>query len=427
MRILLAIFDADTHFYNTVNLAWAFRAAGHEVYVAGPPQMERHVVASGLPHVPIGLEQDMMADVRTYPYDQLAHGTKWDIREEDPEVLNAEFARRALGVWYSDYSLGYMGHEEAVRDIADFARSWKPDVVLWDTISLVGQVASQVANALSVRILFGRDQFVRMANVIADAGEWDDYDNPMSKLLTKRLELVGEEYDPRLMFGDVTIDSNPSFSYDAWDLRRQRMRYLPYNGPSVVPDWLKVPAERPRVAFTIGLSLRQVDDDRFTLVSATVKLPELMEALGEVDAEVVATLDEDQITRVATIPDNVRIVGFVPLAPLLTTCSAIVHHGGAGTRNNAFVRGVPQVISPSWAWDEDFVARNAQRLGAGIMVDPDNLKPADVRDSVNRILSDDSFAKNAAVIQEEMLSYPTPAEVVRNLEEMVVEHRDTRG
>ena len=49
MRILFTTFAWPSHYFAQVPLAWACRAAGHEVRMTSQPELERVMLASGLP------------------------------------------------------------------------------------------------------------------------------------------------------------------------------------------------------------------------------------------------------------------------------------------------------------------------------------------------------------------------------------------
>jgi len=62
MRVMFAVYAAKTHFYNMVPLAWALRAAGHEVCVATQPDIVDAVAATGLPVATVGDEAEGIGD-----------------------------------------------------------------------------------------------------------------------------------------------------------------------------------------------------------------------------------------------------------------------------------------------------------------------------------------------------------------------------
>lgn len=66
---------------------------------------------------------------------------------------------------------------------------------------------------------------------------------------------------------------------------------------------------------------------------------------------------------------NVLLVGgYIDLAWLFPQCSAVVHHGGAGTTTEAALAGIPQVVCPV-AFDQRFWADRVEWLGLGFKCD----------------------------------------------------------
>jgi UDP:flavonoid glycosyltransferase YjiC (YdhE family) len=232
------------------------------------------------------------------------------------------------------------------------------------------------------------------------------------------LARYGLVFDETVVRGQWTIDQMPAGIRLPLGEPTVPMRYVPYNGTAVVPDWLREPPERPRVCVTVGLTARAGAD---YLVGP---LGGLFDAVGDLDAEIVATLNDAQRAEASRLPGNVRAVDFVPLHALLPTCSAIAHHGGAGTWSTAASCGVPQLIFPS-VWDNAYRARRTAELGAGLAIAQADLTPQELRDGVTRLLDEPRFADGADRLQREMAADPSPAEVVPTLEKLTFQHQES--
>jgi len=70
------------------------------------------------------------------------------------------------------------------------------------------------------------------------------------------------------------------------------------------------------------------------------------------------------LASIAHHDDSVFSIGAEPHERLFPRCSAVVHHGGAGTTLSAAAAGVPQVIAPVMA-DQHYWARRVRALGLG--------------------------------------------------------------
>ncbi|RCV47252.1 nucleotide disphospho-sugar-binding domain-containing protein, partial [Marinitenerispora sediminis] len=180
--------------------------------------------------------------------------------------------------------------------------------------------------------------------------------------------------------------------------------------------WLRHPPTRPRVCLTLGLTARS------SAFPDAISPRAVLDALADLDIEVVATLDTAQLDRAGRLPGNVRAVPYVPLHALLPTCAAVVHHGGAGTWSTAAVYGVPQVAL-GWMWDAVYRARRLEDLGAGLHLPSSELTPAALRERLLRLLTEPAFTRNAARLRDEMLAMPAPNDVVGELERRTARNR----
>jgi UDP:flavonoid glycosyltransferase YjiC (YdhE family) len=230
-----------------------------------------------------------------------------------------------------------------------------------------------------------------------------------------RLRPYGASFSEDLVTGHATIDHVPgSLRHDPaldvdLDLEYLPVRYVPYNGVSVVPSWLREPPDRPRVALTLGTSgITTTVRQRGTGMSVR----DLLDALADVNAEIVATVPDADL---GATPANVRVAGFVPLHVLAPTCRAVIHHGGFGSYSTALLSGVPQLVLPN-AFDLSLRAGYLARQGAGLTMDRAEVTPAAVRDRLVRLLAEPTFHDNARRLRAEACALPAPADLVPTLE-----------
>ncbi|MFI6517002.1 activator-dependent family glycosyltransferase [Spirillospora sp. NPDC050679] len=453
MRVLFTTFAAKVHMYSQVQLAWALRTAGHEVVVASQPDLVADITRTGLTAVAVGealdleeqLKQAEELDAGDAPREEPRQdagpeapdeaapeddgGFGLDITETRPEVLTWEYL---LGVFSTMTAVVFQNNsaEAMMDDLVGFAREWRPDLVVWDTLTFAGPVAARASGAAHARLLFGMDHVGRMRSrftELLDRRPPEQRDDPLAEWLEFSLERYGCGFGPggmdeSMAVGHWTIDPTPSWLRFPLDLHYVPMRYVPYNGPASIPEWLHEPPKRRRVCISLGLSHREVQG------GDEVSVTDLFEAVADLDAEVVATLDAGQVGELPSVPDNVRLVDFVPLNALLPTCSAIVSHGGSGTFSTALVHGVPQVVVPSRVWDSAHKADLLEERGAGRHVrDAGGRDTARVlRRELLAVLDDPSYAENAARVRREMVGVPSPNDIVPVLERLTREHRARR-
>ncbi|WP_369172900.1 activator-dependent family glycosyltransferase [Streptomyces sp. R28] len=422
MRILLTSFAHNTHYYNLVPLGWALRAAGHEVRVASQPSLTDTITGSGLTAVPVG-DDGAIIELITEIGDDIVRyqqGLDFVDTRDGPRSWEHALGQQTI---MSAMCFAPLNGDSTIDDMVALARSWRPDLVLWEPFTYAGPIAAQACGAAHARLLWGpdvvlnaRQQFTRL---LAQRPA-DEREDPVGEWLTWTLERHGlaasEETVEELVAGQWTVD--PSARSLRLPVRGEvvPMRFVPYNGPSVLPGWLSEPPARPRVCLTLGVSTRE------TYGSDDVPFHELLAGLADVDAEIVATLDTGQLPQAADVPANVRVVDFVPLDALLPSCAAIVHHGGAGTCFTATLHGVPQIVVAS-LWDAPLKAHQLAEAGAGIALAPEKLGVDTLRDAVVHALENREMAAHARRLSEEMRAAPTPAALVPRLEDLTSVHR----
>jgi UDP:flavonoid glycosyltransferase YjiC (YdhE family) len=385
MRVLMTTAAWSGHFYPLVPLGWALRAGGHDVRVLCEPKMATVVSESGLPAVGVGHDVDPA---------QFWRGMN---AAPDPDAVGGsldweEHRRRRA----ERRTMMFTGLAEAAAEpILEYARSWRPDVVVSEPTCYAGLLVGQVLGIGVIRHLWGPDStYLRRDNDPA---------------FLDRLAELWHRYglDDLRHLGDVTIETGPrSLQTDSLP-GSQDARYVPYSGPGQAPDWLLEPAARPRVCLTWS----------GTFAAAGGHLSparQIVEALAGTDIELTVVVSEQDRPLLGRVPERVRLVHGLPLELLLPTCSAIIHSGSANVTMAAVATGVPQLIFP--AMFDAFV--NAERIttaGAGLATEYQLMTPALVRESVATLLGDSPIRAAAAALKAENDALRSPSAVAESL------------
>ncbi|WP_328618199.1 DUF1205 domain-containing protein [Amycolatopsis sp. NBC_00355] len=404
MKVLFCALPQLTHFYATVPLAWALRTAGHEVRYATSPDFAEAVTDAGLTAVPVGpadaeddeeIAEEAPAGLPA-PYDLAESGSDWT--DGHAEAFDAMVT----------YAFGEF-NAPILDDLVAFARSWQPDLVLWEPFTYAGAFAAAACGAAHGRVLFGTD-FLGVTH------EWIHThvpDDRLTEWLRTTAASLGVPYTDDLRSGHFTVDQLPSpLRLSSPELEYVPARYVAYGGPAEVPAWLRETPARPRIAVTLGTSAT------LEYGGYTVQVNDLLAALSTMDVEVVATVD-------GPVPDNVRAVPYVPLDALAPTCAAAIHHGGFGTLLTFARHGVPQLTLPH-DFDAPLLGRKLAAQGAGLTVDPAQAGGRRIRWSVEQLLRNDGIQAAAAGLAGEIAAMPSPNDVVARLEELTTKHRGGR-
>ena len=413
MRIVFATISERTHFLGMVPLAWALRAAGHEVLVASQPELEPVVRATGLPFARVGRDHVLgraMALARRMPSTPAPFAMMDVAREPAPglEALYTAYRDSYIPWWWRPVN------DPMTDDLVSLCRSWGPDLVIWEPITYSGAIAAEACGARHVRHLWSLDLFAALRGLFLQrlsehAGEgWDD---PLRSWLSNRAQRYGVDFSERLVTGHTTIDYlPPSLAVDLpGRTERVPMRHVPYNGRAVVPGWLRTPPDRPRIVVSLGLGIL------LRTGGYGVDVRAILTGLADLDAEVVATLPAEQQEELGTVPGNVRLVDHVPLHALAPTCDAMITHGGTGTVLSGLVHGVPQLVVPHPVYDEVLVGSALERAGCGLVLASGDTSPESVHDRIEELLSHEHHAIASKRVQEEIAGMPSPVLVAGEL------------
>ncbi|MEV4754148.1 activator-dependent family glycosyltransferase [Micromonospora sp. NPDC049559] len=420
MRILMTSFAMDAHFNGSVPLAWALRTAGHEVRVASQPALTESITRAGLTAVPVGTDHDLDHVVRQAGPAMYAQHADPDFLEHRPHLLDLRFLRSSNTLLTATF-YAQLNNDTMVDELVDFARYWRPDLVIWEPFTFAGAIAARASGAAHARLLSFPDTFLGVRQVfrkrLAQAPA-EQYEDTLEEWLTWTLDRFDLKFDEEIVTGQWTVDQMPASVALPLGQPTIAMRYVPYNGPgaAVVPDWLRAEPTRPRVCLTLGETVRKTEFPN------AVAIDEVFAAVGDLDVELVAMLSAAERAQAGHVPENIRIVDHVTLHALLPTCSAIVNHGGAGTWATAAVYGVPQVAL-GWMWDAIYRARRLEALGAGVHIPSFQLTAAGLREKLVTVLEDPSYRAGAQRLRQEMLASPSPNDVVPVLERLAAGHR----
>ncbi|MFC0863856.1 nucleotide disphospho-sugar-binding domain-containing protein [Sphaerimonospora cavernae] len=436
MRVMLAVWPQVCHLYPVVPYAQALQIAGHEVCVACPPGAADDIVAAGLTAVVCG-EPETQGWIR----DDLPPDL--DEMERLAKVLEITPAERdSWDVFFQYYMMGARFHlpprpSAQNEALVEFARVWQPDLVLWDPWFPAGAVAARVSGAAHARMLMSPDYSGWAVERFAG---WRGQDgavpprNPLAEAVRPLAERYGVEVDDELLVGQWTIDPMPGEMRLSTGIASLPVRWSPYNSGGVKPAWLYERPERPRVALSVGLSTR-------TYHKGEWRTPKIFEAVADLDVEVVATLNADQLEGITRIPGNVRTVDYVPLLQLLPTCAVSINHGSSGTFWASVAANLPQIIADTDEPQRVVVSdgensRMAERHilspiaaayvighGAGLRLDHQTQSVEEIRSRILTVLEDPAYREGAAAIHAEWLAKPSPSEIVPDLEKLTAQHR----
>lgn len=403
MRVLFSVSSWPTHYAAAVPLGWALQAGGHEVRVLCPASQSEPVTRAGLLPIPVldGMDvavNNRMSYVREalrgdWPYPWLPLHPITGAPMSAIEDFDLAEYRRDVEPRYA--ARAARGHDEAVG----FARRWRPDLVVHDPVSTEGLLAARVLGVPAALALWGP----------VGTHEGGGLD-----ILAEDISHSFERYGFAPFGADTiedVIDPCPAALEPPLRGRRLPVRFIPYNGGGIAPDWLDEPTGRPRIAVTWSTALTTMSGPN------SYVLPRIVAALAGLDAELVLTATRDDVAALGEVPPNVRVLERCPLRLLLAHCDLVVHHGGAGSAMTALAAGVPQ-LAITFAREQARVGERLEAAGAGRHL-PGHLATAGaIRAAGVESLTEPRYAKAADGLRADNASRPTPVRLAARLTEL---------
>jgi UDP:flavonoid glycosyltransferase YjiC (YdhE family) len=393
VRILFAAAPGYGLLLPIVPLIWAARAAGHEVLLATTSEMTDVSAAAGLPVVDVHPDRALWSTLMGAigRPDALPDGAA-------PEFQLASRERAPFAMFTAAMTEGTI----------QAARAFGADLMVYPSDHPAGALTAAAADLPGLEVgnrVSWSTRDARRAGADATAGP-RFASTELTQALQTRLQIP--DAPPRLV---ARIDPRPpsmgGLDRDELDPLDQvpwwPMRYVPYNGGAVVPPWALAEPPRPRVGVTLGTVV--------PMVSGSSILGVVLEALNDLEVDVVLAAGRADLSMLGPLPDNVNSVGYLPLSAFLASCRVLVHHGGSGTTAAPLFYGVPQLVLPSFA-DGPLSAQRVVDRGVGLSDDPTTVTSDRVRALVRRLIDEPQFSQAAQEVRTEMANQPSPAAIM---------------
>ncbi len=370
MRVLFSSTSGHGHVIPMLQLARAFRAAGHDVLWATAAQATPLVTAAGIEAVSAGAHGVEEAGLRRAV---LGRAQELPGPERAPFVFPRMFGEALT--------------PPMAQDLVPLVRDWGPDLLVHESAELAAPLAGAVCSVPSVTHSFGTAVPVPILDETRQrlAGLWRAH---------------GLEVPPYAgSFAAGYLDICPSsVQTTSVDHIAKVMALRPVTVPA------STPRAEPLVYVTLGTVQNRADLLREVVAGvAGAGVPVLVAVGPRVDPE-----------SLGAQPDHVQVEQWVDQDAVLGRCTAVVSHGGSGTFLGALAHGLPQLCLPQAA-DQFRNAEGGLRSGAAMALGPAESTPDSVRTAVERLLAESGLRTAAQRVAAEIAAMPGPDEVVRLL------------
>ena len=383
MRVLCSTTPMDGVFGPFIPLGRALAERGHEVIVATGANLQGRVTESGLEFVEAGLSamDGMIAAMADADVKRALAGDR------------IAFPAAMFGSVHPGAKLPALRELAALRPL---------DLVVHPPVDLSGPLLAAELGAASVCYGFGQpfDPKVVAATAARARRLWEaagvDPD-PCGGIYRGRYL---DPRPPRLRAGGTVPAASGT---------RAIRPEIPGDPGAALPAWADQLDNRAVVYVSLGTAPLFNRPEKFA--------PLLAGLAGEKEVEVVVTVSElNDPAALGDLPATVHVERWLPLAPLLRRCDAVICHGGTGTMLAALTAGLPLVLAPQGA-DQFDNARACQQAGAARVLMPEQVTPTAVRDAVRAVLAAGSPEHAAAqALAREIAVMPSAAEVAKDLE-----------
>lgn len=381
MRVLFMATPGIGHAFPLVPFGWALQLQGHDVLVAtcgpslavGDAGLQTVDVAPG-----VSLPQILGALAQKRP--DLVHALVNEVADDYRTSLATAVAA-AMSL-----------QPDFVDSFIRLAEDWRPDAIVYSPVLTPALVAAGKLGVPAVEHGFG----------LLRSGS---YAPTLRELNADIFERHGADLPSRRASVDIAPPSMVPNDPSSWV-----SRFVPYGGGGTLSrealDLVVGPVKTDRIAITLGTGPPP---------PGGVETVERVLALaGGTDTEFVLVTPNVPLDEYGPLPANVRPVGWVPLGRLLPTCSAVIHHGGAGTTLSALALGIPQLILGYGGFDRHLNAAAVTGRGVGLTAPPSGLDES----VIASLLGDETLRANAAEVREEVRTTPGPADLVPRLADL---------
>ena len=380
MRVLFSSTRGAGHFNPLVPFANAFVRAGHEVLVAGPPDLAAPVEAAGF----------RFWQFEPPPEDEL--GPVWGrVPELPPEEANEVVVGEIFG---------RLNTTAALPRLLDAFEEWQPDAVLRDPNEYGSALAAELHGIPHARVAISLASVEELGTGIV-AGAVDSIRRTQGLAADPGGDLLRRS--PWLSTFPESLDEGAQpdtrrYRDPAWD-----------QPPGELPDWWRGRDPEPLVYVTFGSVAG-------SFPQALPVYDVAMRAVAGLPVRVLLTVGRDlDLDALPAAPDNVRVEPWVPQQDVLGHAAAAVVHGGSGSTLGAIAAGVPLVVVPLFA-DQPQNARRVAEVGAGLAVEPNRedvgATARPLRDAIESVLSEPSYGERARALADELRAEPPVDEAV---------------
>ncbi|MCR3759555.1 macrolide family glycosyltransferase [Clostridium felsineum] len=292
--------------------------------------------------------------------------------------------------------------EEYIDAILEQIKGFKFDAIGYTAIFPFGNIISQILKipSFSSFAIFASPKEMISERAINSMNKMAEQSG-MSELFIDISTKLEEKYNIKMpsIINLLFNEGNLNFAYTSEyfvahpEYYNENFRFIGppiYNRNDVKNDFPFEKLEGKRVIYvSLGTVFSNFDKTLYEI---------FFEAFKDMDAIVVMTAYKTDLSEF-NIPKNFIVRNYISQSKVLKYAEAAVTHGGMNSVNDLIVNNVPFVAIPLGA-DQPYMSSRAEKLGACISLDRNNLTAEILKNSLNEILSNSKYTQNIRRINE---------------------------
>jgi len=165
------------------------------------------------------------------------------------------------------------------------------------------------------------------------------------------------------------------------------------NAPGNLNQTARFPWEQVRHPVVVYVSLGTLFNTDATFYRSC------FDAFQGQDLQVIMTLGSVSKESLGVAPPNFIVQAHAPQLDVLGRAAVFVTHGGMNSVSESLYHGVPVLVIPQMS-EQEIVGRRVEEVGAGLYLAKEQVTAENLRESVQRLLTEARFGQQAALVRD---------------------------
>lgn len=289
--------------------------------------------------------------------------------------------------------------EEALPFLLESINREKFDYMIYDQHFILGRI---LAEALTIPTVASCTTFAMTKEMLEGMKEKFkeiDVNSTLYKECNTIMNRISGRYNVKIhsleeLFhyeSDMTLVFTSKYFQPHSDAFNDNVKFI---GPSIIPrnEEMKFPLYKLEGKSVIYISMGTELNEQLELYKKCVQ------AFKDFNGIVVISIGKEiNLMEFSNMPSHFIIRPYVPQLEILKYADVFITHGGMNSVSEGLYHNTPLVILPITN-DQPFVAKRAEELNAGIVLNHKSVTVAELKEAVNTVLNNSSYKEASTVI-----------------------------